>query len=283
MASRLVQERQEHAGSATLLTELPRMREESPAPATCPVRGRDPRAARSIGTDPLPLRMTKRCPDSPVGYVASAPLTMSIEIGILLALACALATNVSVPREAPRGGRGARRRHPPPAALGGRPVPLALVRNRHGDRRVRVAAARRRHRARADVTRPGRARRRRRDDRRDGRPPVRPVGRHAPMARRRAHRDRPRDARGHDAEVRGCPRGVLARPDDRLRARPAGDRRRADHGQAAARQLPQAGRRAARHGLGDPLRRLRRRGQGADRPGRRRRRARSSRPGPRSR
>src|SRR5918998_716272 len=48
-----------------------------------------------------------------------------------------------LPLQAPRRQRGAVRRHPPPAGQRGLAVPLEVVRGRHGDRAVRLAAARR--------------------------------------------------------------------------------------------------------------------------------------------
>ena len=103
--------------------------------------------------------------------------------------------------------------------------------------------------------------------------------RHPPVAGRRLHRPRAGAAGRHAAARRRRPLELLGRGHGRLRGRPAGGRRAAG-ALAQARHQPRAPRRAARHRGRRPLRRVRRGHQGAHRHGRRRGHPRaSSRPG----
>ena len=167
-------------------------------------------------------------------------------------------------------------RHPPPAPHRGRAVVVEVVRDRHGRRRPRLAAARRGALARADVHRPGGRRRRRRADRRDGGPDLRHEGQ-PPSVVGPGHDGRgPRAPRRDDADADRLARVVLARPDDRLRGRAPRHRRAADRRPARRRRPRRASRRRARDRLRHPLRRLQRLREGALRPGLAPRHARAS-------
>ena len=113
---------------------------------------------------------------------------MTLQLGILLALALRLRHEPRVPLQAPRRLRGAAGRHPPPAAPRAALWRSAVVRDRHGRRRRRLGPPRRRALARAAVGRPGRPRRRRRAARRHGRAPVRLQGRPRVSGGPRPHR-----------------------------------------------------------------------------------------------
>ncbi len=195
------------------------------------------------------------------------PPSMTLQLGILFALLCAIGSNLAFFFK----HRGAcvapsvdiRR----PLHTAGRALVVEVVRDRHGRRRPRLAAARRGARARADVHRPGGRRRRRRADRRDGRPDLRHEGQPPPVVGPGPDRRRPRAARRDDAGADRLARLVLARPDDRLRGRAARHRRAADRRPARGRRPRRAPRRRARDRLRHPLRRLQRLREGALRPG----------------
>ena len=186
-----------------------------------------------------------------------------LNVGIGLALLCAAITQLGFLCKhrgaslAPRVELRAPLRERP------RPVPLALVRPRHGDRGRRLGPARRGARPRAAVARPGGALDRRRDARGARRAAVRLPGRLAPVDRRDHDRHRPGAARPHAAAHRR--RSLLVRDAraDGVPRRDAGRRRAADR-RAPARHARPPSRRDPRRRRRHAVRRLRRRAEGAD-------------------
>ena len=104
--------------------------------------------------------------------------------------------------QAPRCLLGPLGRHPPPAPHRRPALVVEVVRDRHGRRRPRLAAARRGALARPDVHRAGGRRRRRRAHRRHGRPDLRHEGQPPPVVGPGPHGRRPRAARRDDAARR---------------------------------------------------------------------------------
>ena len=201
------------------------------------------------------------------------PLHLTLNLGILLALGCAIATQLGFLYKH-RGANEAPSvdiRHPLQSGK-------SLFRSKWfaigmGDRARRLAAPRRRAGAGAAVGRAGRALHRRRDARRAGRADLRLQRRPAPVGRRGDDRRRPAAADRHAAGRQRRALRLLARRHDLVRGRHARDRLPADLRPAPRRAGPSPRRHARRRGR-HAVRRLRRRHQGAHRPRRRRRGAR---------
>ena len=214
----------------------------------------------SATTYPSNLPMNQPPPRSPTSATGST--AMNLELGIVLALACAFVANLGFFYKY-RGANDAAKvevRHPLRSAQGA--VRLGWFALGMVVATGELGAARGRPGAGADVGDPGGARGRDGVHRGDGRSDVRLRCRPPPMDRAVADRRRPGDARADAAGDARRALAVLPGGDDLLRGRPVRARRPVDHGPADGR-AGRAPRRDAGRRRGHPVRRVRHRDQGA--------------------